>query len=99
MFHSSTLDRRVPFQSHAQTTVTTPPAQSQAPPTQQEVDSDMVEILIWSRDPPGTETHLLHPNLWLYIKMDRLFHYEGIFLRQLRRSCYFLLWLKKNKII
>uniref|UniRef100_A0AAV2JA88 Angiomotin C-terminal domain-containing protein n=1 Tax=Knipowitschia caucasica TaxID=637954 RepID=A0AAV2JA88_KNICA len=38
VFHSSTLDRRVPL--HA------PPTHHQAPPTQQEVDSDMVEILI-----------------------------------------------------
>ncbi|KAM3869608.1 angiomotin [Diretmus argenteus] len=36
-FHSSTLERRAPVQSHPQ---------QQAPPTQQEVDNDMVEILI-----------------------------------------------------
>ncbi|KAK7925312.1 hypothetical protein WMY93_007622 [Mugilogobius chulae] len=43
VYHSSTLDRRVPL--HAPPPVTTP-TQPQAPPTQQEVDSDMVEILI-----------------------------------------------------
>ncbi|CAK6977307.1 angiomotin [Scomber scombrus] len=41
VFHSSTLERRVPAQSHLQ-----PQLHHPAPPTQQEVDSDMVEILI-----------------------------------------------------
>ncbi|XP_034033815.1 angiomotin isoform X2 [Thalassophryne amazonica] len=41
VFHSSTLERRVPVQSHSQQQAPPP-----APPTQQEVDSDMVEILI-----------------------------------------------------
>ncbi|XP_068187045.1 angiomotin [Antennarius striatus] len=41
VFHSSTLERRVPVQSHPQ-----PVAPPPAPQTQQEVDSDMVEILI-----------------------------------------------------
>uniref|UniRef100_A0AAV2JBW3 L1 transposable element RRM domain-containing protein n=1 Tax=Knipowitschia caucasica TaxID=637954 RepID=A0AAV2JBW3_KNICA len=45
VFHSSTLDRRVPL--HAPPTHhQAPPTHHQAPPTQQEVDSDMVEILI-----------------------------------------------------
>ncbi|KAM4620798.1 angiomotin isoform 4-T5 [Polymixia lowei] len=41
VFHSSTLERRAPVQSHPQQQA--PPL---APPTQQEVDNDMVEILI-----------------------------------------------------
>ncbi|KAM9348296.1 angiomotin [Symphorus nematophorus] len=41
VFHSSTLERRLPVQSHPQ-----PPAPPPAPLTQQEVDNDMVEILI-----------------------------------------------------
>lgn len=44
VFHSSTLDRRVPLLS--QPTVTTTTTTAPAPPTQQEVESDMVEILI-----------------------------------------------------
>lgn len=42
VFHSSTLDRRVPLHSLPVTTTSPAPAQ----PTQQEVDSDVVEILI-----------------------------------------------------
>lgn len=42
MFHSSTLDRRLPVQSYPQQ----PEAPRPAPLTQQEVDNDMVEILI-----------------------------------------------------
>ncbi|KAM9846967.1 angiomotin [Aulostomus maculatus] len=41
VFLSSTLERRVPIQSHSQQQAPPP-----APPTQQEVDNDMVEILI-----------------------------------------------------
>ncbi|XP_013875798.1 angiomotin [Austrofundulus limnaeus] len=41
VFHSSTLDRRFPAQSHPPQ-----PAPPAAAPTQQEVDSDLVEILI-----------------------------------------------------
>lgn len=41
VFHSSTLDRRLPIQSHPQQPATPPALLSQ-----QEVDNDMVEILI-----------------------------------------------------
>uniref|UniRef100_A0A667ZM23 Angiomotin n=1 Tax=Myripristis murdjan TaxID=586833 RepID=A0A667ZM23_9TELE len=41
VFHSSTLERRAPVQSHPQQQAPPP-----APPTQQDVDNDMVEILI-----------------------------------------------------
>ncbi|XP_041657852.1 angiomotin isoform X2 [Cheilinus undulatus] len=41
VFHSSTLERRLPVQSHPQ-----PQAPPPAPTTQQDVDNDMVEILI-----------------------------------------------------
>ncbi|KAM4546136.1 angiomotin [Odontesthes bonariensis] len=41
VFHSSILERRFPVQSHPEQ-----PAHPSAPPAQQEVDADMVEILI-----------------------------------------------------
>ncbi|XP_041863833.1 angiomotin [Melanotaenia boesemani] len=41
VFHSSTLERRFPVQSHPEQ-----PAHPPVPPAQQEVDTDMVEILI-----------------------------------------------------
>lgn len=41
VFHSSTLDRRLPVPVHPQ-----PPGPPQAPLTQQEADGEMVEILI-----------------------------------------------------
>ncbi|XP_061596255.1 angiomotin isoform X1 [Cololabis saira] len=41
VFHSSTLERRFPLQSHPQQ-----PAPPPAPPSQQDVDTDVVEILI-----------------------------------------------------
>ncbi|RVE63845.1 hypothetical protein OJAV_G00140410 [Oryzias javanicus] len=43
VFHSSTLERRFPVQSHPQQQAPPPPP---APSTQQDVDADMVEILI-----------------------------------------------------
>lgn len=42
VFHSSTLERRLPVQVHSQ-----PPGPPQAPLTQPEADGEMVEILIW----------------------------------------------------
>lgn len=41
VFHSSTLERRLPVQVHSQ-----PAGPPQAPLTQQEADGEMVEILI-----------------------------------------------------
>lgn len=49
VFHSSTLERRIPVQSHPQQQGPLP-----VPPTHQEVDNDMVEILIW---PHGLKKH------------------------------------------
>lgn len=43
VFHSSTFERRFTMQSHSQ-------QQAPAPAAQQEVDTDIVEILIWNQE-------------------------------------------------
>lgn len=62
VFHSSTLERRIPVQSHPQQQAPPP-----VPATHQEVDNDMVEILIWPHD---LKKH--HPvNDWMAAPSDK----------------------------
>lgn len=67
MSHSSTLERRLPVHLHPQ-----PAAPTAAPLTQQDADSEMVEILIWNRHDLDGPTQL--SSLYMQLCADEITH-------------------------
>lgn len=63
--HSSTLERRLPVHLHPQPAAPTPSLL-----TQQDVDSEMVEILIWKQDKTTQNS------VWLNQQLKETFHWD-----------------------